>query len=110
MKNYSSSDIVDILEINIGHTDASNEEITIRGYLGQLLLKLWNDESSFSGKRPFGNSGWKLDLYKGLIESKVIKGSLDDDGYIQSVDADAGEHVIMCCLTHLFDIQTKDIN
>lgn len=37
---------------------------TVGEYLKILLLTLWDEEDCFSGKRPFGNSGWKIrDLY-----------------------------------------------
>lgn len=61
--------------------DASN----IREYLQALLRELWLEGESFSGKRPFGNSGWEYDLYKPLIVAKAIKGKLDKDGYIASI-------------------------
>jgi hypothetical protein len=31
---------------------------TITGYFRALLTKLFEEEEGFSGKRPFGNSGW----------------------------------------------------
>jgi hypothetical protein len=31
-------------------------------------LTLWDEEDSFSGKRPFGNSGWKWDVYTAFLE------------------------------------------
>jgi len=34
------------------------EPITVRQYFARLLSVLWDDEESFSGKRPFGNSDW----------------------------------------------------
>lgn len=35
---------------------------TVGGYLGALLERLLDDGEAFSGKRPFGNSGWEWDL------------------------------------------------
>lgn len=63
---------------------------SIREYLHALLTELWREGEGFSGKRPFGNSGWEYDLYKPLIVAGVIKGSLDIDGYIADVDTKAG--------------------
>ena len=65
-------------------------EVSIRDYLTTLLLRVWDEGESFSGKRPFGNSGWEYDLYKPLIAANVIKGELDEDGYIDGVDDKAG--------------------
>jgi hypothetical protein len=67
-----------------------DREVSIREYLHALLDRLWDEGESFSGKRPFGNSGWEYDLYKPLIVAGVIKGSLDIDGYIADVDTAAG--------------------
>lgn len=59
---------------------------TIKGYLIKLLDELWAEGEGFSGKRPFGNSGWERDLHKPLIVAGVIPGKLDSDGYIEEVD------------------------
>lgn len=59
---------------------------TVRDYLHSLLTTLWAEGEGFSGKRPFGNSGWENDLYRPLIEAGFIKGALDEDGYIEEVD------------------------
>lgn len=44
---------------------------TIRDYLMKLLITLWDKEEGFSGKRPFGNSGWKLEIYDALIQGQI---------------------------------------
>ena len=50
--------------------------LTIGGYFQALLLRLWEEEEGFGGKRPFGNSGWKYDLYEALARSR---GEWDED-------------------------------
>lgn len=60
--------------------------LTIREWLIELLATLWAEEESFSGKRPFGNSGWQWDVAPVLIKNKVVKGELDEDGYVAEVD------------------------
>ncbi len=35
---------------------------TVRAYLRALLTELWREEGNFSGKAPFGNSGWQYDV------------------------------------------------
>lgn len=57
--------------------------VTVRQYLKCLLETLWNEGEGFSGKRPFGNSGWNYDLYKGLVKSGYINGGFDDNGYLE---------------------------
>lgn len=63
-----------------GHNDAG--AATIRDYLKMLLLRLWIDGESFSGKRPLGNSGWKFDLYIALIKAGHLEGTFDEDDYL----------------------------
>ena len=36
-----------------------DETLTVKDYLKTLLHTLWDEEDGFSGKRPFGNSGWQ---------------------------------------------------
>ncbi len=61
-------------------------EVTIRGYFRELLSKLWEEEEGFSGKRPFGNSGWTHDLERECIKLCVVSGRLDSDGYVADID------------------------
>jgi hypothetical protein len=49
--------------------------------LYKLLRKLWAEEEGFSGKRPFGNSGWSLDLIYSLVDCGYIPGTTDRDEY-----------------------------
>jgi hypothetical protein len=57
-------------------------EVTARQYLKRLLNDLLMKGECFSGKRPFGNSGWEHDLAKPLILAGVIEGSIED-GYAE---------------------------
>ena len=66
---------------------------TIRDYLKKLLSTLWEKEESFSGKRPFGNSGWQYDLHEPLVRGGAIKGTIDADGDV-SADAPAAHKAI----------------
>ena len=59
---------------------------TVRDYLHLLLSTLWQEGEDFSGKRPFGSSGWRYDLFALLISNGLISGSLDGDGYVQDVN------------------------
>lgn len=53
---------------------------TIREYLHALLLAVWEEGEGFSGKRPFGNSGWEFDLYVPLAKEGFLDlGPLDRD-------------------------------
>lgn len=63
----------------------------IREYLRELLIKLWNEGEGFSGKRPFGNSGWEYDLYVALIAAGAVEGDLDEEGCLISIEKPARE-------------------
>ncbi len=55
---------------------------TVRGYLVALAAKVWVDGENFSGKRPFGNSGWQHEVYRALASAGVIESTLDAYGEI----------------------------
>lgn len=61
---------------------------TIHEYLTTLLLKVWDENENFDGKRPFGNSSWDYELAEALIEAGLIEGTLDSDGYLESCNRD----------------------
>lgn len=67
---------------------------TIRGYLVALVARVWDEGEGFSGKRPFGNSGWEWDLHPTLIRAGVITGTFDEDGYVEDSDDAAAHRVI----------------
>jgi hypothetical protein len=69
-----------------GDNDA--EAHSIREYLVELVAKMWADGEGFSGKRPFGNSGWTWELYKALIVAGHVRGTLDEDGYVEDLSRD----------------------
>jgi len=60
-------------------------QMTIREYLCALLTKLWEKGERFSGKSPFGNSGWEYDLYAALISAGAVEGDLDEDGRLDRI-------------------------
>ena len=72
-----------------------DKEVTIREFFYELMKTLWEEGESFSGKRPFGNSGWDSDLVTCLIKNKVIDGDLDEDGYISKCNWDETNELIL---------------
>lgn len=74
---------------------------TIRGYLVALLAAVWDQSEGFSGKRPFGNSGWDWDLYGALVKAGHINGRFDEDGYIEDVDEQTGDRLIRAAIQAL---------
>lgn len=95
-----------LLALEIRFDSDAGDNLTIREYLEKLLSTLWDKQERFSGKRPFGNSGWEYDLYKPLIESKLIKGKIDGCGDISSVDkTKANEYVIKLILAAFYGVK-----
>jgi hypothetical protein len=74
---------------------------TVRGYLIALAAGVWDEGEGFSGKRPFGNSGWHYDLYKVLGVKGWIRCTVDSDGYVEDIDEAAGNELIAAALRHL---------
>jgi len=75
--------------------DINGVETTIKEYLKSLLSKLWAEKDGFNGKRPFGNSAWEYDLYYGLFEDGLVEGERDEDGYIDEIDEDKANKLIL---------------
>lgn len=74
---------------------------TVRGYLVELLAELWRTEDLFSGKRPFGNSGWQYDLYTPMVKAGLTPGHLDIDGYVEDMDTAEADALITAAIYSL---------
>lgn len=81
-----------VLALPMGGNDAG--ATTVRGYLIALLSELWREGEGFSGKRPFGNSGWHYELYRPLIVAGLVDGELDEWGGVERVDAAIADELI----------------
>lgn len=62
------------------------DEVTLREYLKELLLTLLDEQEGFSGKRPFGNSGWIYDPIKPLVMAGAVEGRISEDGWPEDYD------------------------
>jgi hypothetical protein len=83
-----------------------NEEITLRQYFYDLMSELWREGEGFDGKRPFGNSGWDYEIYIPLVRAGLVKGRIDEDGYIAELDeVEANDFVLKNILQPLFGIK-----
>lgn len=89
-----------VLALPMGPNDAHAE--TIGEYLIGLLAALWDEKECFDGKRPYGNSGWDCDLLIPLVKAGLIEGRIDEDGYLDGVDDDAGERLIADAIRSLW--------
>lgn len=90
---------MDVRDIPMGENDAG--AATVRGYLKALLSTLWSEEESFSGKRPFGNSGWQYEVYVALVKAGAVSGKLDADGYIEECDNAKADELIQAAIESL---------
>lgn len=90
----------EILEIEMGENDADAK--TVRDYLKKLLSAIWEQGESFSGKRPFGNSGWEYDLCKPLVRHGAVKGRIDpEEGDLMEIDTKAANAAIFAAIEQL---------
>lgn len=94
----------EILRLRMDPNDAA--AATIREYLVKLVAQVWNEEECFSGKRPFGNSGWTADFDKTLIQHGVVEGTLDSDGYVEEIDRHEVKDIIAKTIQYLMKEET----
>lgn len=78
-----------------------NRSLTIREYLIELVRTVWKEGEGFSGKRPFGNSGWEWDLAIPLINAGVLEGTLDSDGDLENFDRKQYDKIVLGCIDAL---------
>lgn len=91
-------DIEKVLNLNISEDEAD----TILDYLHHLLQTLMDKKEGFSGKHPFGDSGWEYDLYIPMVKAGFVSGKIDEDGYVNSIDKDEADAVLTQCIVHVF--------
>lgn len=91
--------MIEVLDLTVEHYSLGT--LTVREYLIGLLKELWDQKEGFSGKRPYGDSGWECDLYIPLIKAGLIHGHVDDEGYLAEVDDDEGDRVIAAAIGRL---------
>lgn len=84
----------EILKLKMDPNTNDANASSVKEYLKMLLTVLWEEGEGFSGKRPFGNSGWEYELYKPLVEHGAVEGSLDLDGYVQFVNKERADELI----------------
>lgn len=81
--------------------DNDSGALTVREYFIELAKMIWNEGESFNGKRPFGNSGWEYDIRWALVHSKIVEGSLDEDGDLEEYDAQRVHDLVLAALEYL---------
>lgn len=93
-----------VLALEIEDQDSGAK--TVRDFLKALLEALWVEEEGFSGKRPFGNSGWKHNVEMALVKAGAVKGVIftyEEDGSIEleSLDHKAADALIQKAIAAL---------
>jgi hypothetical protein len=91
-ETMTNINLTEVLDLNIGPNDSDAD--TVRGYLTELLLTVWQEGEGFSGKRPFGNSSWEYELYTPLVKAGFVTGVLDGDGDLDTFDRAAADALI----------------
>ena len=91
--------IESVLKLPMQENDA--DATTVGDYLRRLLKTLWMAGETFSGKRPFGNSGWEDELYTALVVGGFVGGSMEE-GYLEDVDYKAANALIFQCIDYVF--------
>lgn len=77
------------------------KKITVKGFFKELLKTLFDEMECFNAKRPFGNSSWDGDLIVLFIKLGIIKGELDEYGYINNYDYKQYKKVIQSLIRSL---------
>ena len=75
--------------------------LTVREYFRDLLRRLWDEGEGFSGKRPYGDSGWWSDIWVGMVKAGIFEGTLDEDGYPESDPPDDYDDIVLACIGRL---------
>lgn len=75
---------MDILKIKMQENDAGAD--TIGEYLALLLSGVIIEAEGFSGKRPFGNSGWYRELVEPLVRAGVVNGEVVEEWGVDGYD------------------------
>lgn len=83
------------------HIRDFDEVMSVRDYLKELLLTLWDEGDGFSGKRPWGNSGWYSDLAPALGNAGLLEVKYDEEGYIEDYDDEAYDQMIQAAIKAL---------
>lgn len=99
MKQLAPQDVLDLRMPEGNDAGAS----TVRYYLIAIVEAVWSDGECFSGKRPFGNSNWRWDVYSVLLDADLIDGTRDEGGGVEDVDVFAAERIVRAAIQALGD-------
>ncbi len=70
-------------------------QVTVGDWLKSLLCLVWEEGEGFSGKRPWGDSGWEYDIYETFVENNIISGTIDEYGGVEDCDDRLADKIIL---------------
>ena len=79
------------------------EGYTIKDYFKKLLLTLWEECEGFSGKRPFGNSGWEYAIIIPLAKTGYINAKFDEYGDLVNFDSLYADKLVTEMIKYCFE-------
>jgi hypothetical protein len=82
----------DVLNLPMQSNDAGAS--TVGEYLVMIVAEVWKWNENFSGKRPFGSSGWHYDLYTPLVKAGLVEGTFNEDEYLEEADGRKADELI----------------
>lgn len=68
---FSPEQLAAALEFEVAAGEGKT--VPLREFFVLILGQLWEEADEFSGKRPFGNSGWYFEIIWGLIDDGVAE-------------------------------------
>lgn len=80
---------------------------TIGEYLESLLVTIISEGEGFSGKRPFGNSGWEWTMHNGLFKAGLLKGTADEEGNLDEYDSVVADQILIREIRKMFKKEKK---
>lgn len=94
-----------VLACPMNPTTNDAEASSIRDYLVKLILGVWENGEGFSGKRPFGNSGWTFELAAALVRGELLDGRFDEDGYLDEYAGDQLDYMMLLAINALGEVK-----
>jgi len=55
-----------------GEWSNDNADVTLREYFKRMLVQVFAEGEGFSGKRPFGDSGWQSQLEFDMVKAGLL--------------------------------------
>jgi hypothetical protein len=55
-------------------------QTTLRKEIWKLGTDVWKRQQGFSGKRPYGDSGYYHNVVRGLVEKRLVPGVMKNEG------------------------------